>query len=80
MRSCGIAGTTDLRDNLPGIDELSRRDVQGATVGVARVGVNGGVINQHLVAVAVAEICRRDDLPVVREPRDLLQIREVRRL
>lgn len=64
VRTRRIARAADLRDNLPRADDLSRRDVQGTAVSVARVRVNGGMVNQHLVAVAVAEIVRDDDLPV----------------
>ena len=64
MRSRRVASTANLRDNLPSIDDLPRRHVQGTAMSIARVSVNGGVINQNLVAVAVAEIVRYDDLSV----------------
>ena len=64
MRSGRVAAGADLRNNLPRRDHLPCRDVERRAVGVARVSVNGGVINQNLIAVAVAEIFREDNLPV----------------
>lgn len=64
MRTRGIAGATDLRDNLSGSDRLPRRNMKGRAMGVAGVSVKRGVVNQDLIAVAVAEIVSNDDLPV----------------
>ena len=64
MWSRGITGAADLRDNLSGRNELPRRNVKRRAVSVARVAVNRRVINQNLIAVAVAEIVRNDNLPV----------------
>lgn len=59
-----IASTANLRDNLSRFNDLPRRHVQSTTMSVARIGVNRRVINQNLVAVAVAEVVRDYDLPV----------------
>ena len=64
MRSRRITCTADLRDNLPCSDDLPRRNVERRAMGITRVSVNRGVINQNLVAVAVAEIFRNDNLSV----------------
>lgn len=64
MRTRRIARTADLRDNLPCADDLPRRHVQSTAMSVARVGINRGVINQNLVAVAVSEIRGNDNLSV----------------
>ena len=64
MRSRRISRATNLRDNLSGTDDLPHNDVQSTAMSVARVSVNGGGINQNLIAVAVAEIFRNDNFPV----------------
>ena len=64
MRSCRIAGAPDLRDSLPRADDLPLRDVQNRAMSVAGIGVNGGVIDKDLIAVAVIEISGNDNLPV----------------
>ena len=64
VRSCRIARAANLRDNLSCRDELPRRDVQGTAMGVARVSIVGGVINQNLIAVAVAQVVGDNNLPV----------------
>ena len=64
MRSRRIARAPDLRDDLSRLDDLPRRHVQSTAMGVARVRINRGMINQNLVAVAVVKICGDNNLSV----------------
>lgn len=66
MQMCArrIARTADLSDNLPRIDELTRRNVNLTAMSVSRVSVNVLVINQYLFAVSVIKIARSDYLTV----------------
>ena len=64
MRTGRIARAPDLRDNLSCADDLPCYDVQLTAMSIARIRINRGVVNQNLIAVAVAEIGGNDNLPV----------------